>query len=407
MRRAHTKSRRGCQQCKQRKIKCDELTPACRKCAVAGRRCSYLVSLPALPTPAQSTPSPIASTLASTLSPPAVGGTPAAAHAHDVHDAHDASAALFDPALAAQQYSMVHLELLDHLRTHFMAVTRPVQPDVARVLELAFREGLQAPYLMDQLLALAAAHKSTVVDAKLRPLYRTESARLQTRALAHVNLAADAVTDDNSLALFVFSTVLGHHVLFDALSSPVDLSSMLNKLGQCFDLHHGIRVTASKAWARIYPALHGDDLGQQNHWMANEHATNAATGAVCDTLLLRLQQSALEQHAIDEYSDTVKILQYLFDSVHSLPFRTAIAAQEWLVRVSQGYITLFRQRQPEALIVLAYYAVLLHYARDYWAVGNSGSFLIHSISSHLGDYWADWLAWPKQELERTQGPHNR
>lgn len=99
------------------------------------------------------------------------------------------------------------------------------------MLELAFREGLRAPYLIDQLLALAVVYKSTIVDAKLRLSHRTKSAYLQTRALAYVNLAANAIVDDNLLALFIFSTILSHHVLFKALLSPINLLLMLNRLG--------------------------------------------------------------------------------------------------------------------------------------------------------------------------------
>lgn len=39
--RAHTKSRTGCQQCKRRHIKCDEQTPCCRNCANRGLDCEY------------------------------------------------------------------------------------------------------------------------------------------------------------------------------------------------------------------------------------------------------------------------------------------------------------------------------------------------------------------------------
>ncbi|PNH69207.1 hypothetical protein VD0002_g1091 [Verticillium dahliae] len=39
-RRTHTKSRKGCQECKRRKVKCDEGTPACFNCARRGMICS-------------------------------------------------------------------------------------------------------------------------------------------------------------------------------------------------------------------------------------------------------------------------------------------------------------------------------------------------------------------------------
>ncbi|KAH6996840.1 hypothetical protein EDB80DRAFT_135101 [Ilyonectria destructans] len=44
-RRGHTKSRRGCYNCKRRRIKCQETRPACGHCAKTGLKCEY----PALP----------------------------------------------------------------------------------------------------------------------------------------------------------------------------------------------------------------------------------------------------------------------------------------------------------------------------------------------------------------------
>ncbi|KAJ9143419.1 hypothetical protein NKR23_g6550 [Pleurostoma richardsiae] len=40
-RRAHTKSRKGCDNCKLRHEKCDEGKPSCQKCLVFGVSCIY------------------------------------------------------------------------------------------------------------------------------------------------------------------------------------------------------------------------------------------------------------------------------------------------------------------------------------------------------------------------------
>ncbi|RBQ75261.1 hypothetical protein FVER14953_20260 [Fusarium verticillioides] len=40
-RRGHTKSRRGCYNCKRRRIKCQETRPACGHCTKTGLKCEY------------------------------------------------------------------------------------------------------------------------------------------------------------------------------------------------------------------------------------------------------------------------------------------------------------------------------------------------------------------------------
>ena len=41
-RRTHTKSRKGCQTCKNRRVRCDEFFPQCRNCTKRGIRCAYM-----------------------------------------------------------------------------------------------------------------------------------------------------------------------------------------------------------------------------------------------------------------------------------------------------------------------------------------------------------------------------
>ncbi|EXK36343.1 hypothetical protein FOMG_09532 [Fusarium oxysporum f. sp. melonis 26406] len=43
---SHTKSRKGCQQCKKRKVKCDEQRPACFNCSRLQEECKYLLPPP-------------------------------------------------------------------------------------------------------------------------------------------------------------------------------------------------------------------------------------------------------------------------------------------------------------------------------------------------------------------------
>lgn len=126
----------------------------------------------------------------------------------------------------------------------------------------------------------------------------------------------------------------------------------------------------------------------------------SASGPECAGLLQQLRSRELDQAVIDKYCESINVLQYLLDSSQaSASDRRIGVVQEWLVRVPYEYLTDLRQRRPEAIVILAHYAVLLHQARHYWAVGEAGSFLIQEIGSYLGDYWADWLAWPQQALE--------
>lgn len=398
MSKIHTKSRLGCQRCKQRKVKCDETKPACQKCASKGRPCLYVVPVSGSASSVATSSSSACSNLSPSDARSSAAPSPTRIHIADVSAYHlDSNTfGLPDIPLPPEGYDLLHMRLLDHLQKNLIVAAQVEQPDLHHMLQMAHDEGLHVPYLMDQMLALSSAHKSTVTEGEHQRLYRTESIKLQTRALSHVALNKEAVTRENSLALFAFSMFLAQNVLFDVFSSPTELSEVLNKLDHCFDLHQGIRVTAAQAWERLPLVAPLSDRSLPS----SDPIAESPKGTECDELLQKLRSSDLSEISIETYVETVETLQSIFDSVRSKPDRVVPMVQEWLVLVPQNYIQFLKQRRPESIVVLAYYGALLHHARHSWVVGDSGRWLIQSISSHLGKYWADWLIWPQQVLDQ-------
>jgi hypothetical protein len=97
------------------------------------------------------------------------------------------------------------------------------------------------------------------------------------------------------------------------------------------------------------------------------------------------------------------ILHRLYAITH-VPKRqssTARMIMAWPIRVSTAYLELLEQQRPEALIILAYYTVPLHFYSPSWIIGDSGQRLLVAIEQRLGSYWTAWLDWPK-EIVSTQ-----
>ena len=83
-------------------------------------------------------------------------------------------------------------------------------------------------------------------------------------------------------------------------------------------------------------------------------------------------------------------------------YATAISSIfAWPILAPSEYTDLLMQRRPEALAILAHYAVLLHHHRNVWIFGNGGRSLIESISKYLGAYWTKWLSLPISVLNSS------
>ncbi|KAK0654854.1 hypothetical protein B0T16DRAFT_395771 [Cercophora newfieldiana] len=425
MRRSHRKSRYGCKECKQRHAKCDECRPVCGSCAAAKRDCSYLNSSATLPLPS---PSPSASPLSRrpSTSPgptssvqPTTGQLPVTSQT-----AQDC------PNGGENRYSILHLQLLHHLDHGFLDVIGPGQSEFATVLQMAKKEAFTAPFLMDELLALSAAHQSTLItDNNERGLYRIEATRLQTRAIAEYNAVVTLQQQESSschlVAIFLFSTFLGQHVLFDTLSSfntttaGHNLAAFLGQLVHCLSLQSGIAAVAGRSWPTLMAELRARLGPDAEHFHPDPEVVgdaNAMTPAAWECAMLRARLagddsdtsvggSELSLSSREACCAAVDALQRMFD-VQQPPSSAIgtgsqpqfINVQKWLVLVPGEYTNLLARRQPEALVVLAYYAVMLHQMRGHWVVGNAGEALVRAIDDYLGVYWADWLKWPRSIL---------
>lgn len=298
-----------------------------------------------------------------------------------------------------ENYSLFHLRLLHHFEHELGAYMESCTPGVHSMLPVFIGQALTTPYLMDELLAYSAAHKS-LVDKESRLLYVTEATRLQTRALSLYNSARPEVSDETCLPMFLFSSLLGHHILFDVLNDSYDdLGAVLDGLTRSIGIHRGLSAIARSSWPRFSEELQRKFLST---CVRDGDIDRPTSQNECENLLKRLDKSDLSPSSITVHREAAELLQRLFDGQgHTFAQKTGnvAAIQDWLIGVSADYIQSLNQRRPEALVILAHYGVLLHRGAENWYVGDMGQRIIRLINHHLGPVWADWLEWPGQMVQ--------
>ncbi|PTB53223.1 hypothetical protein M431DRAFT_556328 [Trichoderma harzianum CBS 226.95] len=252
IRRPHRKSRNGCKQCKRRHMKCDEHRPTCVNCSTCDRECSYSQRLGAndagMITLANSSQTPTASDTSPSSSPAnlvAAIGAAGFCPADGVESGTE--------SLLPNVYNLGHLALLHHLESNLLnsgdAGLFPDATKAGEIAKLIFKSAITTPFLMDELLAMAALHLSTqAFDPAEKNQYLHQAAQLQTRALGYFNAAQPRVSDENCTAMFLFSSFLSLHTLFDTTIYQRDFTEFLDKLIQFIALHRGIRTVTRKSW---------------------------------------------------------------------------------------------------------------------------------------------------------------
>lgn len=294
----------------------------------------------------------------------------------------------------AQQYDLGHLELLHHFESGaFEASMLPLPVSIRMAI---MQCALTDPYLMDQILALSAAHMSTFRQGQ-QQVFSNKAMELQTRALSLFNRAETDISMQNSRSWFLYASFLGLQIMFETFQCR-SFESFCDKLATYFPVHRGVHVVVQSTW----PAIRDIVLEIVSHRRLEDIA-NLERPKECEDLNSLIHDSELQDIDKEECSQAVVALQHVFDicevdsGAHiQIPFTVS-----WTILVSARFGDMVRSRIPEALIILSFYAVLLHRHRTFWVFGGSGRFLIRSISAYLGTRWEQWLLWPNQQLEAT------
>ena len=202
------------------------------------------------------------------------------------------------------------------------------------------------------------------------------------------------VDAENCIPIVLFSSLLAMHSLCDVVSGPNDdFSNFLNSFIHCLDLHRGIRAIASHSWRilRQSELQHVVEAGEALN------RTDNLVGKECDELRALLGSADIGHASMTACETAIDHLQRTFDMERLSDGRDNTFAI-WPVLVPTEYMDLVIKRSPEALVVLAHFAVVLHSHRREWFIREGGGYLISSISRHLGSYWDNWMAWPNSVL---------
>ncbi|KAF2864668.1 hypothetical protein BDV95DRAFT_508975 [Massariosphaeria phaeospora] len=392
LRRSHKKSRGGCAQCKQRHVKCDEGRPVCMLCTMSGRDCSFASqALPQHSAAAQSTLSQDQDCLMTEglVQLPTSIPTPASSEHQSINLDQDA-----DPD---EPINLNHMELIIHLTEDqgMFNLSDEVDDLHAYALPFALKTGLKSPYLLHQMLAFSARHLAFLHPGS-SATYIHQAISLQTRAVSLFNSTHAAVDQSNCVAILLFSTILGQHLLADTLAKrdPGGLEPFLAHYLQCAGMHRGIHSIAESAWPQLMVSELEPVLSSSHRFTSRQ-----PKGHDCDRIKALVDSAA--GLSVDDKTACRVALQYL-----QVGLDAALNEEEqgnrfkminaWSMLVPPEFRALLAAKRPEALAVMAHYALLLHYGRAMWQVGDSGVYLLGLIVDYLGPPWSLWLDLPRE-----------
>ncbi|KAF2845665.1 hypothetical protein T440DRAFT_258828 [Plenodomus tracheiphilus IPT5] len=423
-RRPHPKSKSGCTDCKRRRVKCDERRPRCDNCRKRNVLCSYSVFdlTPKLPTTSPSRDVRLGSYIrvfSSRQREP-----PGSVFGHGL---------LSDDVRngLVRQISDSELPRMAKILQYFAETTIPTLTSRAEA-QAAWRSALpnlatRYNFVTHGMLATAALHLTCLdPDEEDLETYGTIAAIQLNIGMVHYRSEVQDVTTANAEALFAFSTMVTMFVLrtagdecratLDLMTSPASprthsstsISDLTHTVCRIFRSLRGVLVILVPCWEQIQGGLL-QSVVRRDWWPQPIPVTLMEIEN--DEKLRKLEKLWSHPGKSYEYSsDTLRyalkglreafaLVSRLIDLAHcesaseptSFDWTSII---HWPVALPLEFLTLLEQRQVEAWVLVAHYAILPGKITDIWWLKGWAVQFIAIAALVIGENNWEWIAWP-------------
>lgn len=253
-------------------------------------------------------------------------------------------------------------------------------------------EALEHPFLMHGILALSALHLARTRNDHRRPMYSNIAIAHQNQALALFRDLLGNINASNAKAMFAFASIVVLYTFgFPHESNSSDSWTSIDDLYQVIVLIRGVQHVINTASTSLrdssfQPLMHIEDpepfLPDDAQAALDElHEANNACGAQDET------------HDTEIYEDTIHKLSSIM-SMLQRDLNSLTTAGRWAIKVRTEYVDLVREHAPLALVVLAYYCVILHCLRHHWCLWDWSYRVSRAIWLVLDAQWRPLVRWP-------------
>ncbi|KAH7359848.1 hypothetical protein BKA66DRAFT_515029 [Pyrenochaeta sp. MPI-SDFR-AT-0127] len=382
-RKTHTKSRKGCFQCKQRHTKCNEARPRCANCVRLDIQCTFPTIKNGYST------SPQAST---------GDASPFGEQGHSGSPDLISSPSTFE-------LSLPDMRLVHHWTSQCYKSMQPSSSIRGEAWQNAFMElGFEHHFLLHGLLALAAAHKASFVLPADRQSLLLQADSHISRALETYRKHLETPNMETAIPMFILSSVLLTYNFGSAQERPED---PIGSLHHCFMLLQGIKVVIVPHWEHIMESAVFAALTDSTSPSALEALDEIAKNDKSQDILrlTELTELLLDTQDKEACTDAINDLHTTWLRFrHVAPERDEYTLLfQWPARLNNRFLDLLAAHNPVSCIITTHFAALLAQGRKVWWTFKWPKWLL-TASEQLLAATPDllrWLDWPQQIINQA------
>ncbi|KAI9150327.1 Sterol uptake control protein [Paramyrothecium foliicola] len=391
-RRAHTKSRKGCDACKKRKVKCDERYPSCFNCTRRGIGCSFALK----------NPPPDSGPLASQSPLSSLGGSDPLRGTYP-------SGGQLDPSSERWWFG---LELMHHY-TNMTANTLALRPDMQYAWRITVPElAYKCQFLMHAILSVTALHKARLLPSQ-REMYLNASAHHQLAGLEGFRAALLDLNDDNWKECTCFASLVAASALASPSLTSLDADSAIAETLKVFGFIRGIKTVLQPYQTRLTSTTLS--AFARGVWIVDEKDPSYRSPPFDHTQVPQGFAAALQQlgdyfelnirsKKRTDYVEAVRLLEKSYYQVAHAGFQPEVGMLLFtFYGLPETLVGDIETLQPYALVYLLYLLVLMRVMESkFWFLQGWAGMMFDIVNQHIADDYAyvDIAEWPRQQYLR-------
>ena len=258
--------------------------------------------------------------------------------------------------------------------------------------------GFKHDFLLRGLLAVTA-YEICYQHPEKRHEYQLVASNYQSLALASYREILQQVDESNCHALFAFSCVL--IVMSFASSTKQQPSDFNSDVLQWFYLLRGAHIVLNMHSEHIRNSFLKPLLDEMDTMKTTAAYTIPDADHITD--LFRICGND-EREVAQTYTLAVHSLLSTFTQASLCRTRRespVLASFVWPITLPPRFLDLLSEKQPEALIILAHYCVVIFWGEqdDTWFLAGWASYMLATIKQSVPESWHEHLKWPDEMIK--------
>jgi Fungal specific transcription factor domain len=316
------------------------------------------------------------------------------------HSTHEAAPSPDEELRLAKRYSLKNddndkLRLIHH---YAISTCYSISDPTSVTQSLPLRDtvpslAFEHDFLLSGLLAVTSLHLALLNPSNI---HSASAIKFHTEALAQVQPHLTNVLPDNVAALFSFSCLIASYSFgFHQIQAP--LVNSLDAILEVFTLIRGIRIIVRDGMQWLQESPFAENL------VLNPSDPNGSLPPPIEdaifTLSQRISKQEMDSASREAYTTAVDLLRQSFLLVVERP-NIKMVALPFPILVNDDFIQKLKGKDSLALVILANYAVVLYWLKDYIWLRGWGKEIVEETRDALGLEWQECLEWALEEIKQ-------